>query len=178
MPESVYIGHEVVKMNVWSYEKKEHIGIIKMNEVCCEDAVFIKELKEAIQTAAEDEDIYVLLLVADRWQNVRVNSENISVPVLAASKENLPEDIPGFDIVIVSDQPEEDGLKMAGQIAANAPIAVQQIKRCVNLGLKSDPEAGRAYELQAFALCHSTQDKQIGMKALLNNENEKVFLRK
>ena len=58
----------------------------------------------------------------------------------------------------------------------NAQIAVQQIKKAVNIGIETDLATGLAYELQAFSLCHATEDKTIGMTAFVNKEKEKNFI--
>lgn len=65
---------------------------------------------------------------------------------------------------------------MAEQIAVNAQIAVQQIKKAVNVGIETDIRTGLAYELQAFSLCNTTEDKKIGMTAFVNKEKEKHFV--
>lgn len=69
----------------------------------------------------------------------------------------------------------ETAISMANEISKNAQIAVQQIKKAVNLGIETDLETGLAYELQAFSLCHATQDKTIGMTAFVNKEKSKDF---
>lgn len=164
-------------MHIISYEKKDHIANIKWNT--SEEA--FHSLKAALRDVEEDREIYVLVLTGEdllraaevleteEKAEISVFMEKLRVPVLAASKNKIPDGFMGCDITIVSEHPEEDAGKMAVQIAANAPIAVQQIKRCVNLGLRSTPEIGRAYELQAFSLCHGTQDKTVRMKRLLDN---------
>ena len=78
--------------------------------------------------------------------------------------------------VVLPDDLLKEAMEMANQIAVNAQIAVQQIKRAVNIGLDSDIETGLAYELQAFSLCNSTEDKKIGMNAFINRSKEKTFL--
>lgn len=70
----------------------------------------------------------------------------------------------------------DECLKMAEEIVANAQIAVQQIKRSVNMGVETDIETGLAYELQAFSVCNATEDKKIGMEAFLNKSKEKKFI--
>jgi len=78
--------------------------------------------------------------------------------------------------VVLPDDLLKEAMEMANQISVNAQIAVQQIKRAVNIGLDSDIETGLAYELQAFSLCNSTEDKKIGMNAFINRSKEKTFL--
>lgn len=76
--------------------------------------------------------------------------------------------------------PHDDLLKevieMANQIIVNGQIAVQQTKRAVNIGIETDLETGLAYELQAFSICNSTEDKKIGMEAFVNRSKEKNFI--
>ncbi len=72
----------------------------------------------------------------------------------------------------------DEAMAMAEQICANAQIAVQQIKKCVNLGLETDIATGLEFEQQAFGICNSTQDKTIGMSAFVNKEKEKHFIYK
>ena len=78
--------------------------------------------------------------------------------------------------VLPPDELMEACLALANEIAANAQIAVQQVKKCVNQGLNSSIEAGVSYEQQAFAVCNATEDKKIGMTAFLAKEKEKYFL--
>ena len=69
----------------------------------------------------------------------------------------------------------EESIEMANSIAVNAQIAVQQIKLAVNKGIEADIGTGLAYELQAFSLCNSTEDKKIGMNAFINKSKDKNF---
>lgn len=80
--------------------------------------------------------------------------------------------------VVAPDALLEECMEMANQIALNAQIAVQQIKRAVNKGVETDMETGLAFELQAFSLCNSTEDKKIGMEAFVNKSKEKKFIYK
>lgn len=67
---------------------------------------------------------------------------------------------------------------LANEIMANAQIAVQETKKCVNMGLNSSIEAGVSYEQQAFAVCNGTEDKKIGMTAFLEKKKEKNYIYK
>lgn len=80
--------------------------------------------------------------------------------------------------VVSPDALLDECMEMANQIASNAQIAVQQIKRAVNKGVETDMETGLAFELQAFSLCNSTEDKKIGMEAFVNKSKEKNFIYK
>jgi enoyl-CoA hydratase len=78
--------------------------------------------------------------------------------------------------VVAPDALMDTAMEMATMIAKNAQIAVQQIKKAVNIGIETDLATGLAYELQAFSLCHATEDKTIGMTAFVNKEKEKNFI--
>ncbi len=72
----------------------------------------------------------------------------------------------------------DEAMALADEICANAQIAVQEIKKCVNIGLQTDIASGLEYEQQAFGVCNSTEDKRIGMSAFVNKEKEKHFIYK
>ena len=78
--------------------------------------------------------------------------------------------------VVSHDDLLKEAIEMANEIAMNAQIAVQQIKRAVNIGIETDIKTGLAYELQAFSLCNSTEDKKIGMSSFVNKSKEKNFI--
>ena len=67
-------------------------------------------------------------------------------------------------------------MALANEILANAQIAVQETKKCVNMGLNSSIDAGVSYEQQAFAVCNGTEDKKIGMGAFLEKKKEKNYI--
>jgi len=77
--------------------------------------------------------------------------------------------------VVTHDNLLKESIDMAEEIANNAQIAVQQTKRAVNKGVETDINTGISYELQAFSLCNSTKDKEIGMKAFINKDKKKKF---
>lgn len=58
--------------------------------------------------------------------------------------------------------------KIAGKIAAVAPMAVMTAKRVINTCYDVDIKTGSAYEVQAFTGPFSTADKAEGMDAFLN----------
>jgi len=167
---------------------KEHIAYFTVDAECGDAEMLAASFQKMQREIEQNPDIYVLVLTGDALpeaeailgpdgtQTVRERMERLRVPVLAASGKAIPEAYLGCDIVIISENAREEAAKIAEQIAENAPVAVQQIKRCVNVGLRYGQGAGRAYELQAFSLCHSTKDKEIGMHALLNNAADKHFV--
>ncbi len=58
-------------------------------------------------------------------------------------------------------------LELANQIAANAPLAVQAAKLCINVEYDMDAENAIAFESKAFGSCFATDDQKAGMKAFL-----------
>jgi enoyl-CoA hydratase len=70
----------------------------------------------------------------------------------------------------------DEAMAMAEQICAHAQIAVQQCKRAINAGMQADLKTALDLELQAFSICSSTEDKQIGMGAFINKSKEKKFI--
>ena len=58
-------------------------------------------------------------------------------------------------------------LELAGQIAANAPLAVSAAKLCINTCFDMDAEEAISFENQAFGMCFSTEDQKNGMQAFL-----------
>jgi len=119
---------------------------------------------------------------------------SLRVPVIAAmngfSLDGSCDLVKACDICMASETVEETGpanqvvapealtdtaMALAVQICANGQIAVQEIKRCVNMGLAAGESAGLEFEQQAFALCNATEDKRIGMGAYLRHESEKKF---
>lgn len=61
----------------------------------------------------------------------------------------------------------EEALKMANQIAANAPTAVRYAKMQINQGLQTDINTAITIEAGLFGLCFATQDQKEGMGAFL-----------
>ncbi len=77
--------------------------------------------------------------------------------------------------------PEElmgEAMKLAGAIAANAQIAVQESKRCIRMGMQTDMYTAAAFEAEAFGVTCGTQDKDEGMGAFLEKRAEKHFQNK
>ena len=65
--------------------------------------------------------------------------------------------------------------KMAGIIAANAPIAVRNSKKAANDGLQTDMDQAIAIEEKLFGACFETEDQREGMAAFLEKRKEKQF---
>ena len=58
-------------------------------------------------------------------------------------------------------------IELAGEIAARAPLAMQQAKAVVNAAFDMPHDAHLAFERQAFSLLFSTEDKKEGVSAFL-----------
>ena len=65
--------------------------------------------------------------------------------------------------------------KLAGQIAANAPIAVRAAKRAINEGLDLAMDDAVVVEEKAFGSCFQTADQQEGMGAFLEKRRHEPF---
>ena len=77
--------------------------------------------------------------------------------------------------------PEElmdKAMELANAICANAPIAVQESKRCIRMGMQTDIATGSAFEAEAFGVTCGTEDKNEGMGAFLEKRAEKHFQNK
>ena len=68
--------------------------------------------------------------------------------------------------------------KLAGIIAANAPIAVRNCKKAMNDGLQVDMDKAIAIEEKLFGDCFETADQKEGMGAFLEKRKEKNFINK
>ena len=62
---------------------------------------------------------------------------------------------------------EEETFKMADKIAEKAPIALQMAKEAVKLASRSTLDEGLRREVDLFAICFSTEDKEEGVSAFL-----------
>lgn len=69
--------------------------------------------------------------------------------------------------VFPADQLEEETMKIAGKIAEKAPIALQLCKEAVKFASRSSLDEGLRREVDLFAICFSTEDKQEGVSAFL-----------
>ena len=62
---------------------------------------------------------------------------------------------------------EAKTLELAGKIAEKAPIALQLCKEAVKFASRSNLDEGLRREVDLFAICFSTEDKQEGVAAFL-----------
>jgi len=66
--------------------------------------------------------------------------------------------VPGSKVV-------DEALEMAEVIARNAPLAVIQAKRAIDVGVEIDLQSGRAFELEAYNVCLRSEDREEGLRA-------------
>jgi enoyl-CoA hydratase/carnithine racemase len=69
--------------------------------------------------------------------------------------------------VVPDAEVEKRALEMAQQIAALAPLAVQQIKEVILAGQDASLETGLRLEAKAIQLMFSTHDQKEGMAAFI-----------
>src|SRR6478735_7118525 len=69
--------------------------------------------------------------------------------------------------VYPADQLEAETMKIAEKIAEKAPIALQLSKEAVKFATRSNLDEGLRREVDLFAICFSTEDKQEGVSAFL-----------
>ena len=62
---------------------------------------------------------------------------------------------------------ESKTMELANKIAEKAPIALQLAKEAVKFASRSNLDEGLRREVDLFALCFSTEDKQEGVSAFL-----------
>ncbi len=69
--------------------------------------------------------------------------------------------------VYTAEELESKTLELAGKIAEKAPIALQLAKEAVKFASRSNLDEGLRREVDLFAICFSTEDKQEGVSAFL-----------
>ena len=69
--------------------------------------------------------------------------------------------------VVPSDQLEAKTMEIANRIAEKGPIALRLAKEAVKLASRSNLDEGLKREVDLFALCFATEDKDEGVKAFL-----------
>lgn len=74
------------------------------------------------------------------------------------------------------DQLMDECLKLAGKIARNAPIAVRQCKKAVNLGLQMDIDSAVSMEAELFGFCLDTKDQKNAMTAFCEKRKPDPFV--
>ncbi len=68
----------------------------------------------------------------------------------------------------------ERALATAGQIAACAPLSVQQAKKAIHHGLQTDLHTGYRLELEAWSPLIETEDRREGIAAF-HEKRQPVF---
>src|SRR5437867_10734594 len=69
--------------------------------------------------------------------------------------------------VVPPDQLQPKTMEIAGRIADKGPIALRLAKEAVKVASRSNLDEGLRREIDLFALCFSTEDKDEGVKAFL-----------
>ncbi len=69
--------------------------------------------------------------------------------------------------VFAPDELEEKTFALANKIAEKAPVALQMAKEAVKLASRSNLDEGLRREIDLFAVCFSTEDKEEGVAAFL-----------
>jgi enoyl-CoA hydratase len=69
--------------------------------------------------------------------------------------------------VFPADQLEAETMKLAEKISEKAPIALRLAKEAVKFASRSNLDEGLRREVDLFAICFSTEDKQEGVSAFL-----------
>ena len=73
----------------------------------------------------------------------------------------------------------DEAMKLADEIAAQAPIAVSLVKEAVNVGMQTDINSALKFEGNCFAQCFATEDQKYAMKHFVEKSREpKVFKNK
>lgn len=67
----------------------------------------------------------------------------------------------------------DEAVKLAEEIAAQAPIAVALTKEAVNVGMQTDLNSALKFEGTAFGHCFATEDQKYGMAYFLDKNREK-----
>jgi enoyl-CoA hydratase len=69
--------------------------------------------------------------------------------------------------VVAHDQLEAETMKIAEQIAEKSPVALRMAKEAVKTAARSTLDEGLRREIDLFALCFSSEDKDEGVRAFL-----------
>ncbi|MBS5166212.1 MAG: enoyl-CoA hydratase/isomerase family protein [Butyricicoccus pullicaecorum] len=71
------------------------------------------------------------------------------------------------------DQLMDEAMKLAEEIAAQAPIAVALTKEAVNVGMQMDLDSALKLEGNCFGECFATEDQKYGMAYFLDKNRDK-----
>ncbi len=67
----------------------------------------------------------------------------------------------------------DEAMKLANEIAAQAPIAVSLVKEAVNVGMQTDLNSALKFEGNVFAQCFATEDQKYAMAYFLDKNKDK-----
>lgn len=67
----------------------------------------------------------------------------------------------------------DEAVKLAEEIAAQAPIAVSLCKEAVNVGMQTDLNSALKFEGNVFGECFATEDQKYGMSYFLDKNRDK-----
>ena len=67
----------------------------------------------------------------------------------------------------------DEALKLANEIAAQAPIAVALTKEAINVGMQMDIDSALKFEGNCFGQCFATEDQKYGMAWFLDKNKDK-----
>ena len=67
----------------------------------------------------------------------------------------------------------DEAMKLAEEIAAQAPIAVSLCKEAINVGMQTDLNSALKFEGNCFGQCFATEDQKYGMAYFLDKNKEK-----
>lgn len=67
----------------------------------------------------------------------------------------------------------DEAMKLAQEIAAQAPIAVALVKEAVNVGMQTDLNSALKFEGNCFGQCFATEDQKYGMTWFLDKNKDK-----
>ena len=82
-----------------------------------------------------------------------------------------------YQIIYMDNIPDSavcnEAVKLAEEIAAQAPIAVSLVKEAVNVGMQTDLNSALKFEGNCFAQCFATEDQKYGMAYFLDKNRDK-----
>lgn len=78
--------------------------------------------------------------------------------------------------VYPADQLMDECMKLAERIASNAPIAVRQCKKAIDLGMQMDIDSAVALEPELFGACCDTEDQKNAMTAFCEKRKHDPFV--
>lgn len=76
--------------------------------------------------------------------------------------------------VVPADRLMEKTMEILREITKNGPIALQQAKRAINLGVELDLHTALALEAECYNVCLTTEDRDEGLKAF-NEKRKPVY---